>query len=132
MNKVLMIGNATKDAELNTASNGTNYVNFSIAVSRGVADSNGEQITDFFNCVAYNKIAENIGKYVKKGNKVFVCGKLVIDTYTDNQGVKRNMPKIMVNEAYFLTPKSKVESAEDNPHPGELEPIKMDDDSLPF
>ncbi len=132
MNKVIMIGNVTKDVELNTSNSGTNYVNFSMAVSRGVADSNGEQITDFFNCVAYNKLAENISKCVKKGHKVAVCGKLVIDTYTDNQGVNRKSPKIMVNEVEFLTPKSKVESAEDNPHPDELEPIKLDDDSLPF
>jgi len=132
MNKVILIGNVTKDVELSTTNGGTNYVNFSMAVSRGVVDNDGEPITDFFNCVAYNKLAENIAKYVNKGNKLFVCGKLVIDTYTDNQGVKRNVPKIMVNEVEFLTPKSKVESAEDNPHPGELEPIKMDDDSLPF
>ena len=132
MNKVILIGNVTKDVELNTTNGGTNYVNFSMAVSRGVVDNDGEPITDFFNCVAYNKLAENISKYVNKGNKLFVCGKLVIDTYTDNQGVKKNVPKIMVNEVEFLTPKSKVESAEDNPHPGELEPIKMDDDSLPF
>ena len=130
MNKVILIGNVTKDVDFGTSNSGKSFVNFSIAVSRG--DENGEQITDFFNCVAYNKLAENINKCVNKGNKICVCGKLVIDTYTDNQGVKRNMPKIMVNEAYFLTPKSKVESAEDNPHPGELEPIKMDDDSLPF
>ena len=125
MNKVILIGNVTKDVELSTSNNGKNFANFTLAVSRGVENSNGDQETDFINCVAFNKTAENLAKFVKKGNKLAVVGKLQIDSYIDTQGVKKYSTKVVVNEDEFLTPKTQ------DTHPEGFNPID-DDDSLPF
>lgn len=133
MNRTELIGNVTKDIELNTTSTKVNYCNFSLAVRRRYPDKDGNEIVDFHNCAAFSKLAENLAKYVKKGNKLFVAGELIYDTYENKEGTKDNS-KIMVEQVEFLTPKSvngvTPESAEGNPCPEELTPI--DDDSLPF
>lgn len=134
MNRVELIGNATKDIELRTTNTKVNYTNFSLAVRRRFPDKDGNEIVDFHNCAAFSKLAETLAKYVKKGNKLFVSGELVYDTYEDKNGNKKTTAKIMVEQVEFLTPKSvngiTPESAEDSSHPEDLSPIN--DDSLPF
>ena len=133
MNRTELIGNVTKDIELNTSSSKVNYCNFSLAVRRRYPDKDGNEIVDFHNCSAFGKLAETLAKYVKKGNKLFVSGELIYDTYENKEGTKKTVAKIMVEQVEFLTPKSvngvTPESAE-NPHPEDMTPI--DDDSLPF
>ena len=129
MNRVELIGNTTKDIELAVTSTGNNVASFSLAVRRRFPDKDGNEVVDFHNCVAFGKLAETISKYVKKGNKLYVEGELVYDSYTDKQGVKKPITKIILGQVEFLTPKTKVESAEAPTQP-ELTPI--DDDSLPF
>lgn len=134
MNRTELIGNVTKDIELNTTSTKLNYCNFSLAVRRRYPDKDGNEIVDFHNCAAFSKLAETLAKYVKKGNKLFVAGELIYDTYENKEGTKKTIAKIMVEQVEFLTPKSVngviPESAEGNSRPEELTPI--DDDSLPF
>ncbi len=129
MNRIELIGNVTKDIEVTTTSNGTNVSNFNLAVNRRYADKDGNPITDFHTCVAFNKKAEVLAKYVKKGNKLFIAGELYYDTYEDSKGVKRTSAKINVDDFEFLTPK-KVEDIDKQKE--ELTPIDMSDDSLPF
>ena len=132
MNRIDLIGNVTKDVVL--AGQNGNVANFDLAVRRRYTDQNGEEIVDFHKCVAFGKQAETIAKYVKKGNKLFVSGELIYDNFVDRQGQNRVVPKIVINQVEFLTPK-KVESAEENienPHPEDLTPVNLDDDSLPF
>ena len=69
MNKVILIGNLTRDPELTDTANGTAVCRFAIAVSRDYAGADGNRETDFFNITVWNKQAENCGKYLKKGNK---------------------------------------------------------------
>lgn len=128
MNRTELIGNVTSDIELKTSASGNNYARFSLATRRRFADKDGNEITDFHSCVAFGKLAENISKYVKKGNKIFVAGELGYDEYTTASGEKRKSATITLSDVEFLQSK-KVESIEEPPKK-ELEPI--DNDDLPF
>lgn len=134
MNKVYLIGNLTRDAELAETPSGVAVARFSIAVSRQYQDSNGERQTDFFNCVAWRGLAETIAKYCKKGSKVAVCGSIQLRNYEDNQGIKRQAVDIIVQDCEFLTPKqeelteNRKTSTKSKPT---LTPVEIDED-LPF
>ena len=131
MNKVYLIGNLTRDAELAETPSGVAVARFSIAVSRQYQDSNGERQTDFFNCVAWRGLAETIAKYCKKGSKVAVCGSIQLRNYEDNQGIKRQAVDIIVQDCEFLTPKqeelteNRKTSTKSKPT---LTPVEIDED----
>ncbi len=137
MNKVILVGNLTRDPELSETPNGVAVCRFSIAVSRDYANSDGTRETDFFNITVWRGRAENCGKYLKKGNKVAVVGSLQNRSYEDKDGIKRNVTDIVANEVEFLTPKSAqggdsddtpaVQARRERP---QLEAI--DDNQLPF
>lgn len=132
MNKVILIGNLTRDPELTETPNGTAVCRFSVAVSRDYADNDGNRETDFFNVTTWNKQAENCGKYLKKGNKVGIVARLQNRSYEDKDGVKRYVTDIIANKVEFLTPKqeeseSVVSVTRERP---QLEAI--DDNQLPF
>ena len=136
MNKVILIGNLTRDPELTETPNGTSVCRFSIAVQRDYAGNDGNRETDFFNITVWNRRAENCGKYLKKGNKVAIVGSLQNRSYEDKDGVKRTVTDVIANEVEFLTPKNAqgdegdapmVSSKRERP---QLEAI--DDNQLPF
>lgn len=141
MNKSIIIGRMTKDAEIYTTSGGIRLTRFSIAVTRDYADSNGDKQTDFFNCTAWRGLAEAIVKYVRKGDRIAIVGELQNRSYEDKAGVKRTVTEILVQEAEFLGNKQVSEDK-----PGEtaykpqkegvsldtLKPISVADDDLPF
>ena len=133
MNKVIMVGNLTRDPELASTASGTSVCHFSIAVSRDYANADGTRETDFFNVTVWRERGENCHKYLKKGNKVAVVGSLQNRSYEDKDGVKRSVTEILANEVEFLTPKQASQDTEvstvrrDRP---ELEQIQ--DNQLPF
>ncbi len=136
MNKVILIGNLTRDPELTETPTGIPVCRFAIAVSRDYANSEGTRETDFFNITVWRGRAENCGKYLKKGNKVAVVGSLQTRSYEDKDGIKRTVTDIIASEVEFLTPKNAqsddnddVVSAPTKKRP-ELEAI--DDNQLPF
>ena len=134
MNKVIFIGNLTKDAELAQISSGISVCRFTLAVSRPYADTNGNRETDFFNCTAWRGLAETIGKYCKKGNKVAISGSIQLRNYVDNQGINRQAVDIIVQDVEFLTPKANNQN-EQPPEPQRAKPTlqAMDDDlDIPF
>lgn len=125
LNKVFLIGNLTKDVELSTTPSGISVCRFSIGVSRPYSQD-GERVTDFFECTAWRGTAESIAKYCKKGHKICVTGSVQTRTYEDNNGNKRKVFDIIVQDVEFLTPKA--ETSQNKPT---LQP--MDDDSdIPF
>ena len=139
MNKVILIGNLTRDPELTETASGVAVCRFSIAVSRDYASADGNRETDFFNITVWNKQAENCGKYLKKGNKVAIVARLQNRSYEDKDGIKRSVTDIVASEIEFLTPKSGAEAFEDEPavvsRPARREkPVleEIDDDQLPF
>ena len=135
MNKVILIGNLTKDPELTETPSGVPVCRFAIAVSRDYADSQGNRETDFFNITTWRGKAETCGKYLKKGNKVAVCGSLQNRSYEDKDGIKRNVTDIIASEVEFLTPKQQANQDEESVasttrQRSQLEAI--DDNQLPF
>jgi len=113
MNRVILIGRLTKDPEIRTSGNYT-IASFSIAVDRKFK-RDGEPEADFFNCTAFNKTAEFVEKYCKKGTKMVVEGRVQNDNY-EKDGVKHYGVKIMVDSLEFAesksassTPSTKVE-----------------------
>ena len=135
MNKVILVGNLTRDPELTETPSGVAVCRFSIAVSRDYASSDGTRETDFFNITVWRGRAENCGKYLKKGNKVAVVGSLQNRSYEDKDGIKRTVTDVIANEVEFLTPKS-AQADDDEPvtvtrrERPQLEAI--DDNQLPF
>jgi single-strand DNA-binding protein len=109
MNKVIIIGNNTKQIELKQTSSGTSVAEFSIAVKRSFKSANGEQESDFFNCVAFSKLAETVSKYVGKGDKIAVEGRLQTRNYTNKEGRKIYVTEIIVENVEFLQTKSRDE-----------------------
>ena len=105
MIKVFLIGNLTRDPELTETPSGVAVCKFSIAVRRNYANGDGEHQTDFFNCIAWRSMAEAIARYTKKGNKVAVGGSVELRSYEDNEGIKRTVVDIIVQDVEFLTPK---------------------------
>lgn len=135
MNKVILVGNLTRDPELSETPNGVPVCRFAIAVSRDYANASGTRETDFFNITVWRGRAENCGKYLKKGNKVAVVGSLQNRSYEDKDGIKRNVTDVIANEVEFLTPKSAQGDMEEDavaPKKERPELQAIDDNQLPF
>jgi len=135
MNKVILVGNLTKDPELSTTSSGISLCKFSIAVQRKFANAEGNRDVDFFNITVWRGLAENCHKYLRKGRKAGVIGTLQTRTYEDKDGIKRYVTDIIADEVEFLSSKSSSDDDgfEDSDIKGksaELKPIE--DDDLPF
>lgn len=106
MNKVILIGNLTRDPELVTTSNGISLCKFGLAVQRRFSSSDGERDVDFFNIVVWRGPAENCYKYLKKGSKVGILGSIQTRSYETNDGTKRFAFDIIAEEVEFLSSKS--------------------------
>jgi single-strand DNA-binding protein len=132
MNKVILIGNLTRDPELSETSNGIAVCKFGIAVSRDYANADGNREADFFNITVWRGRAENCGKYLKKGNKVAVIGSLQNHSYEDKDGIKRNVTDIVANEVEFLTPKGALNDEEIVSKKERPQLEEVDDNQLPF
>ena len=99
MNKVILMGRLTRDAEMFVQK--TMVARFCLAVDR----SYGEDETDFFNCVSFGKQAEFVEKYLKKGTKILLSGRLQNNTYEDKQGNKVTATQIITEEIEFAESK---------------------------
>lgn len=113
MNKVILIGRLARDPEMRTTISGATVTRFTIAVSRNFADQNGERKTDFLNCVAWRKQAENIAKYCQKGTQVAVEGRIETGSYDAQDGTKRYTTDIMCDNVTFLGSKGATQSGND-------------------
>src|SRR5690606_35819663 len=95
VNKVILVGNLGKDPEVRTLENGRKVANFSLATSEAYKDKSGERVerTEWHNIVFWGPIAEVIERYVKKGSKIYVEGKLRTRSY-EQEGVKKYITEI--------------------------------------
>ncbi len=101
-NKVILLGNMVADPELRQTASGKSVCSFRIAVGRGYNRGNEEEAnTDFFNVTAWDRTAEFVSRYFKKGNAILVCGRLQNRSWTDNQGQKRITTEITADEVTF-------------------------------
>ena len=102
MNKAMLVGRLTKDPEIKMTSNQTKFCQFTLAVDRRFKDANGQRQADFINCLAWRQTAEFIVKYFKKGNKIGVVGSIQTRSYDDQNGQKRFITEVVVDEAEFV------------------------------
>lgn len=105
MNKAILIGRLTKDPELRTTPTGRNVCQFSIAINRTYTNANGEREADFINCVVWDKQAENLVKYQKKGNQIAIDGRIQTRNYEDNNGKRVYVTEVLANNISFLDAK---------------------------
>ena len=131
MNKFIVTGNITKDAELRYTANDKAYSKFSIANNEGYGDN---KKTNFFNCTLWGKSAENISRFLTKGQKVLITGKVEINDYKDKEGVERKIIDINVDSfggVELLGNKSQQESGTNNDTSNNSDsPIDSNDDDL--
>lgn len=104
MNQLTISGRMTADPEITSTTSGTTIARFSLAVDRKYAKE-GQQKTDFFQCVAFGKLAEIVEKYLFKGSKIIAIGEMRLDT-VQKDGKNVTYPKVNVNEIEFCEKKS--------------------------
>ena len=108
MNKAIIIGRLTRDPEMRTTASGINSTSFTVAVSRNYANQSGERETDFINCVAWRKQAENISKYCTKGTQVAVEGRIQTRSYDAQDGTKRYVTEIIADKVSIISKGAKL------------------------
>lgn len=111
LNKVILGGRLTADPELKTTPSGVSVCTFGLAVNRKYSKE-GEQATDFINCVAWRVTAEVISRYFKKGSSLCIVGSIQARSYTDKDGNKRSATEVIVDEANFVDSKSENSASE--------------------
>lgn len=121
MNKIILIGNLTRDIEKRQSESGESWCSFSIAVERYGKDKDGKHQTDFFDVAAGGNIVPALVEYGKKGKKIGVCGTLRARTVDTKDG-KRTFYTVFGENFDFLSPK---------PAKKEVEEIPLNDD-CPF
>lgn len=131
MQKFICVGNLTRDPEMSATPSGISVCKFSIAVNRDFADTDGKRETDFFNIVVWRGLADNCGKYLKKGNKVAIVGKLQNRTYEAADGTKRTFTEVIAEQVEFLQTKNNADDNAKHTPKCELTP-EADDENLPF
>jgi len=105
LNKVLLIGNLTRDPELRSTPSGQSVANFSIATNRVWKDpQSGErkEAVEFHNIVMWRRLAEIAGQYLRKGSKIFLEGRLQTRSWQDQSGTKKYMTEIIAENMQML------------------------------
>lgn len=156
-NLVVLNGRLVRDVEMRFANSGIAIANFTIAVNQSRKNENGEREADFINCVAFNKTAETIANYFKKGNMIGIVGEYRNNNYVKEDGTKVYRDNVVVDNFGFRESKKdnndqrstqqnnfKQDSIpgmdnrgfntnqQSNAPFGDSKPIVIDDDSLPF
>ncbi len=137
-NKVLLMGNLTRDPQLRYTPNQTAVVEFGIASNRKWKGQDGSMKEDtcFVDCVAFGKPAETLNKYMNKGGSIFVEGRLTFDSWTAQDGSKRSRLRVTIENFQFLGSPSRQNkqgssSNEQNYSDESFSPPPIDDD-IPF
>jgi len=140
LNKVMLIGNLGKDPELRYTTSGVAVATFSLATNESWKDADGnlQERTEWHNIVAWKKLAEICGEWLKKGKKVYIEGRIQTRSYDDkNTGAKKYITEIVADSMIMLDSKGQAEGSpapstsmpEASPSPG---PGPGKEDDLPF
>lgn len=117
MNIFIGIGRIARDLELNSLQSGTKVVKFAIAINSSRKNEKGEYISDFINCIAFNKTAEIICQHFKKGERIGVEGRLQSGSY-EKDGRTVYTTDVLVNQVSFIeTKESKGQQPFNEPQP---------------
>lgn len=105
MNKVICTGNLTKDPEKVDTANGKTLCKMILAVQNDFKNADGEYDAQFINVVCWGGLADNCCKYLTKGNKILVDGKLNLRNYQAEDGTKKYVTEIVAQDVEFLKTK---------------------------
>lgn len=134
MNKIILVGRLTKAPELIKTNSGVNYCRFNVACKGKMRDEDGELKTDFFPCVAWRNMADNIHKFCEKGSLLQISGTMSSRFYEKENGTKQTVWEITIEDVEFLSSKAgsqeKEKATKKKSSDVDMEPI--DDDNLPF
>ncbi|HUN64564.1 MAG TPA: single-stranded DNA-binding protein [Bacteroidota bacterium] len=132
LNKVILIGNLGKDPEVSYTASGVAVAKFSVATNERWKDSEGnfQERTEWHNIIAWRKLAEICGQYLKKGSKVYLEGKLQTRSWDDkNTGAKRYTTEIIVDDMIMLDGRG---GGSDTSEAAPQENVQAEKDDLPF
>ena len=144
MNKLMIIGNVTKDPEMRTTQGGIQVCNFTVAVNRRQRNQHGQQEADFFKVTAWRQLGEVCAQYLAKGRKVAVVGQVSASAYMGSDGKPRASLEMTADDVEFLSPKDadakedaylkeeRQAIQEEATAPKKPEYMVVDDDELPF
>lgn len=126
MNKIILSGRLTADPTITTSSNGEPICRFSLAVRKTQEEAN------FFNIVCFKKTADTCGKFLRKGRRTIVCGRLETRSFVGKDNVKHFVTEILADEVEFLDNNEQTNEKEEQS--GELKKIlqPISDEDLPF
>lgn len=132
VNKAILIGRAGKDPEVRHLDNGNAVANFSLATSESYKNKQGEKVetTEWHNIVLWSPLAEIAEKFLKKGQEVYICGKLTTRSWEDQQGNKRYTTEIVGREMTLLG--SKGDSSNSSSESPVSNILEDESDDLPF
>ena len=135
VNKVILIGNVGKDPDVRYLDNGVAVATFSLATTeRGYTLQNGTQVpdrTDWHNVILWRKLAEVVEKYVHKGDKLYIEGRVRYTTYDDKRGVRHNLTEIWADNMEMLSPKASVTTTATETE-AQNHTLSTEDKDLPF
>ena len=132
MNKVLLTGRTTKDAELGfIGSTGTPKMTFSVAVERNYQKDRNNKKVDFINCEMLGQHTEKLCQYVTKGKSILIEGELNIDNY-EKDGEKRSFTKVKVDRLEFLSSSNNNENKTNEKTLEFTDFQEVDNDEIPF
>lgn len=114
MNKIILVGRLTRDPELRSTSTGISTANFTVAVNRNFKNKDGQYDADFISCVAFRNTADFISKYFKKGNMICLDGRVQTRSYDAQDGTKRYVTEVVVENVEFVGGKNENSSNQNN------------------
>lgn len=116
VNKVILVGHLAADPEVRETPQGRKVANFKVATNRDWQSADGErhEATDYHKVVAWQKLGEICGQYLKKGSGVYMEGRIMNHAYTDKQGVDRFSTEIVADTVNFISSKKRGEHDEIN------------------
>ncbi len=127
VNKVILVGNATRDAELRHTQSGKPVSSIRLATNRMV---NGQEETQFHAVVCWDRLAETTSKYVKRGDPIYVEGRLQYRSFQDEEGKERGVAEVVAGDVQFLGRRNA--GAADTPPHHEAVNDGIDPDDVPF
>src|SRR5918998_6234567 len=132
INKVILLGRATRDTELRSTTSGTPVSNIRLATNRVVRGKDGAlaEHPQYHTVICWDKLAEQTGKHVTKGKLVYVEGRLESRTFTDKDGKEREVTEVIASDVQFLdAPGTK---SDDLPAEERIQDTDFDDLDIPF
>lgn len=135
MNKVMLIGNVGNEPEVRYVDQGVAVARISLATTeRGYTLQNGTQVpdrTDWHNVILWRRLAEVVEKYVHKGDKLYIEGRVRYTTYDDKRGVRHNLTEIWADNMEMLSPKASVTTTATETE-AQNHTLSTEDKDLPF